>query len=507
MKNRMRESLANLMRSLCRMRCGVATKGISRGFNRTIGSRARRVLVPMARTRILPARVAADKKPRRAVNDRITHLNALRVFANTRFFRHCVMLLRLRQAFCLILNRVSPTVQRGAAAFFAALLLMLSACGKPEPALPNDAYVWQRRWTPPVLEALSAGADAVRAWRVLVAEIGADGRWINAAPDVAALAAARRPVVMVWRMDGRVDTLDAQATSARIAAASQAWRNAGITLAGVEIDYDCATSKLPAYRHFLAALKSRLGPDSVLSITALPTWLNSPELDALLKVPDEAVLQVHAVMNPTQGLFDANRAQTWLDAFADRTQKPWRVALPAYGSRVAWDDAGNVAAIESERPALQPGGRASELVVAPAAMAAFVDQIHRSRPRGLAGIVWFRLPTARDERAWSLPTWRAVLMRQPLQPALHVTARAVADGGTQDLVLSNTGNADGALPFVIRWNGVCRGADGINGYTLERDGEGRYLRRAQDGLLHAGSQRHIGWIRCETPPTTFHVQP
>ncbi|KAG1456569.1 hypothetical protein G6F57_015069 [Rhizopus arrhizus] len=197
---------------------------------------------------------------------------------------------------------------------------------------------------------------------------------------------------------------------------------------------------------------------------------------------DESVLQVHAVLNPTQGLFDAKRAHAWLNAFADRTQKPWRVAVPTYGSRVGWDEDGNVAAIESERPALQPGGRATELVVTPAAMAAFVDQIHQSRPRGLAGIVWFRLPTARDERAWSLATWRAVLLRQALQPKLHVGAQAIADGGgTQDLVLSNTGNADGALPFIVRWNGVCRGADGINGYTLERDGAGRYLRRAQDG--------------------------
>lgn len=418
------------------------------------------------------------------------------------------MLLRLRQALGLILNPAKAAVRRVAAIGLAAPLLTLSACGKPPPDLSNDAYVWQRQWTPAVQEALSGGADAVQAWRVLIAEMSADGRWFDAAPDLNALAAARRPVVMVWRLDGRVDALNAEGTATRIAAARQAWRHAGITVAGVEIDYDCATSKLPAYRDFLAALKSRLGPDSALSITALPTWLNSPELDALLKMADESVLQVHAVLNPAQGLFDAKRAHAWLNAFADRTQKPWRVALPTYGSRVAWDEDGNVVAIESERPALQPGGRATELVVTPAAMAAFVDQIHQSRPRGLAGIVWFRLPTARDERAWSLATWRAVLLRQALQPKLHVGAQAIADGGgTQDLVLSNIGNADGELPFIVRWNGVCRSADGINGYTLERDGAGLYLRRAQDGLLRAGGQRPIGWIRCETPPTTFHVQP
>ncbi|WMD18646.1 DUF3142 domain-containing protein [Achromobacter seleniivolatilans] len=389
----------------------------------------------------------------------------------------------------------------------AALLLTLMACGKPAQDLSNDAYVWQRSWQPAVAQALAEGASAVRAWRVLAAEKTAGGRWFDAAPNLEALKAAKRPVIMVFRLDGRIDTLDVDDTFARIAAARDAWRNAGVSVTGVEIDYDCATSKLAAYAAFLTALKGRLNADLDLSITALPTWLTSSELDALLKIPDEAVLQVHAVLNPTQGLFDAKRAQTWLSAFAKHTSRPWRVALPTYGSRVTWDEDGNIAAIESERPALQSGNRASELVATPAAMAAFSDLIHRTRPDGLAGIVWFRLPTMQDERAWSLATWRAVLLRQPLQPALDVSMRPLTGGRTQDLMLSNTGNADSALPFTIRWNGVCRAADGINGYTLERDAEGLYLRRGQDGLLRAGSQRNIGWIRCETPPTAFHVQP
>ncbi|KAG1361645.1 hypothetical protein G6F61_014236 [Rhizopus arrhizus] len=107
------------------------------------------------------------------------------------------MLLRLRQALGLILNPAKAAVRRVAAIGLAAPLLTLSACGKPPPDLSNDAYVWQRQWTPAVREALSGGADAVQAWRVLLAEMSADGRWFDAAPDLNALAAARRPVVMV----------------------------------------------------------------------------------------------------------------------------------------------------------------------------------------------------------------------------------------------------------------------------------------------------------------------
>ena len=397
---------------------------------------------------------------------------------------------------------------------FAALcgLLLLAACEQtaaplPNDVLPNDAYVWQRRWTPAVAGALAEGAGAVRSWRVLAAEMRADGVWFDAAPDLAALAATQRPVVLVLRLDGRVGDLPPDQIIARATATLAAWRGAGVTLAGLEIDYDCATSRLPAYTRLLETLKSRLAPGLPLSITALPTWLDSPALPALLAVPDETVLQVHAVQNPALGLFDAKRAHVWLDAYARRTSRPWRVALPTYGSRVAWDDSGQIAAVESERPALMPGGRSAELLVAPADMAAFVATLDRDRPRGLAGIVWFRLPTQADTRAWSLPTWRAVLTRQPLNADVTVAAQAAGASGARNVLLANRGNSDAPLPFAIRLDDACRAADGINGYTLEYDRQGMYLRRAQDGLLRAGVERAIGWIRCDSATPSLHVQP
>lgn len=387
-------------------------------------------------------------------------------------------------------------------------LLLLAACERATPPLPNDAYVWQRRWTPALVHALNDSAAMLRSWRVLAAELRADGVWFDAAPDLAALAASGRPVVLVLRLDGRVGDLGEAGIAERAAATLAAWRGAGITLAGLEIDYDCATARLPAYAALLASLKPHLPPGLPLSITALPTWLDSPALAGLLAVPDETVLQVHAVLNPAQGLlFDPKRARAWLDAYARRTDKPWRVALPAYGSRVAWDEHGRIAAVESERPALMPGGRSAELLVAPDALAAFVRALDHEPPAGLTGIVWFRLPTQADTRAWSLPTWRAVLARQPLAPALTVATNPPGPGGARDLLLANRGNADTPLPFAVRLDPRCDAADGINGYTLEYDRQGRYLRRAQDGLLRAGAERAIGWIRCDCATPSLHVQP
>ena len=383
------------------------------------------------------------------------------------------------------------------------LAALLAACQSERVALPNDAYVWQRVWNAPVTDALSDSTGLVHTWRVLAGETSAGGREIEARPDLAALAATQQPVVMVLRIDGRADTLDAALTSARLAPWIAQWRAAGVRVAGVEIDYDCATSQLPVYTEFLAALRKTL--DVPLSITALPTWLESPQLDALLATVDESVLQVHAVMAPSRGLFDANRARVWLEAYAQRTTRPWRVALPAYGSRVAWDDSGRVVAIESERPALQGAGRDAELLARPQRLAEFVATLERDAPKGLAGIVWFRLPTHADQRAWSLPTWQAVLARAPLAPKLAVQAGA-DQNGARDLMLANTGNADAELPFIVRLGGACRHADGINGYTLEHDDQGLYLRRAHEGLLRPGFQRNIGWIRCDDQ-TSFQVQP
>ncbi|RXZ32348.1 DUF3142 domain-containing protein [Oxalobacteraceae bacterium CAVE-383] len=407
-------------------------------------------------------------------------------------------------------------------------LAFLTACSPTSTVsapLTQDAYIWQRRWTPAVPQAMQASGDLVRTWRVLAAESDdADAdRWTDVAPDWTALAAAKRPAIMVMRIDGQFaeqqETAMQAATIAHALALVKRWQQAGVRIAGLEIDHDCATARLPAYARLLTALRRQLDPAISLSITALPTWLDSPALDGLLAAADEAVLQVHAVLNPRQGLFDARLAHAWLSEFAKHTQHPWRVALPTYGTRVTWDANGRIAGIESERPMPAPAGPnvAAELVAQPETMAAFVSQIERDRPRGLAGLVWFRLPTTDDARAWSLPTWRAILARQPLTAGLEVLARAPrpqlqsaagsrTDAGLRDVMLVNSGGTDAALPSSVRLDARCRTADGINGYVLETDAQGMYLRRTRDGLLRAGRQRNIGWLVCPQENIAFHVQ-
>ncbi|MFC4278811.1 DUF3142 domain-containing protein [Achromobacter aloeverae] len=383
------------------------------------------------------------------------------------------------------------------------LALSLAACRREATPLPNDAYVWQRAWTPSLVRALGASDDIVSTWHVLGAEMDATGRWTDSAPDYAALAALRRPVVLVLRLDGRADRLEADAIRRRLHERLKAWRAAGVHVGSVEIDYDCATSRLHDYAALLGRLRATL--DLPLAITALPTWLQSPDLDTLLAVPDSSILQVHAVLDPALGLFNPSRAAAWADDYARRTRRPWRVALPSYGTRVAWDDAGRIIAVESERPSLAPTPRDAELVAQPGILADFRARLQERPPAGLAGLVWFRLPTDQDQRAWSLATWRAVLTGQPLRPELALILAGT--GSTRDLLLVNRGNSDAALPGTIRIAGDCAAADGINGYALERDSDGLYLRSLREGLLRPHLQRNIGWLRCNDAHPRLTFQP
>ena len=389
-------------------------------------------------------------------------------------------------------------------AIVAIAAMFLAACGRAPAPLTHDAYVWQRQWTPALRDAIASSSDLVRDWRVLVAQADRNGAFHTFTPDRDVLARSGRPVVLVVRIDGRLTGFDAGVLTDRIAALVTGWPAA--TLAGIEIDYDCPTARLPAYTAFLAQLRPRLGSLS-LSITALPTWLASADLDALLAVPDESVLQVHAVQAPQAGLFDPSVAGRWVAEFAAHTHKPFRVALPTYGSRVSWNEDGSLLAVESERSALAAGATSSELYAAPDTLLAFVEHLTKDRPPGLAGIVWFRLPTADDTRAWGLATWRGVIRgrldTRPLSLTLQPGASASAPS---DVILENVSATDAAPPSRVALPATCELADGIDGYRLQRTGSSLELLAEGARPIPAHTRRAIGWARCK-PGTPLTLSP
>ncbi len=380
------------------------------------------------------------------------------------------------------------------------LLAALTACSEPSAPLPHQAYVWQRVWTPAVTDAVVRSAPAMSGWRVIAAELDGQGTWHEAGADRKVLAATGKPITLVFRIEGQLVRWDEARLRSAVLGVLSAWRAEGLKVTAIEIDHDCGTARLAAYRDFLRSLRAASPEDVRLSLTALPAWLGSPALPGVLGAADEAVLQVHAVSDPGQGLFDPGRARRWMAAFGKVAGKPWRVALPAYGSKVVWDERGRIAAVDSERPSLVAGQGAAELLAPPEDMAAFLAALDHDRPPYLAGIVWFRLPAEGDSRAWSLPTWLAVVRGEPLRPMLSARAEAAGQPGLYDISVRSDGTADAVLPALVRVEGNCTAADGINFFTAASERGGFVLTRTRDGLLPPGRARLVGWARCSAQP-------
>ncbi len=369
-------------------------------------------------------------------------------------------------------------------------------------SLPHDAYIWQRVWTPQVISSVRRSSDIVRAWRILLAEADGAGRWTTVAISWADLQAAQRPIIGVIRIDGRLDEEWMPAMLDKIMSRVEP---VSANLAGVEVDYDCPTSKLPTYARFLAGLRSRLARPIALSITALPTWMASTELERLTKPLDEAVLQVHAVDDPRRGLFDPAQAERWVHEFGRRIRRPFRVALPAYDVRVTWRADGRLASVEGEMPLLTGGSRGELLGAAPEAVLQFVQTLQRAGPDGLIGIVWFRLPTDADTRAWSPQTWRAVITGALPPARLNAGLVPAERSDLWTITLSNDGPVDAMLPRQVRLDSACEMADGANGFRLTAGDRPLVLEATGSDRLRAHSKRIIGWARCTQPGRELDV--
>lgn len=219
------------------------------------------------------------------------------------------------------------------------------------------------------------------------------------------------------------------------------------------------------------------------------------------------MLQVHAVQAPQAGLFDPSVAGRWVAEFATHTRKPFRVALPTYGSRVSWNEDGSLLAVESERSALAAGATSSELYAAPDTLLAFVEHLAKQRPQGLTGIVWFRLPTADDTRAWGLATWRGVVRGQLDTRPLSLTLQpGTSANAPSDVILENIGATDAAPPSRVALPATCELADGVDGYRLQRTGNSLELLAEGARPIPAHARRAIGWARCK-PGTPLTLSP
>lgn len=108
-----------------------------------------------------------------------------------------------------------------------------------------------------------------------------------------------------------------------------------VRVVGLQVDIDVPTRLLGRYRKTLGALRSRLKPGVQLSITGLPTWMDSAELSATLAQVDFWIPQLYGAEIPERSdqLIPISSPET-VSRFVSRAReldKPFYAGLAAYG--------------------------------------------------------------------------------------------------------------------------------------------------------------------------------
>ena len=404
-------------------------------------------------------------------------------------------------------------------------LLGLSGCGRRASGpLPQDAYVWQRVWTEAVARAVEEGAersgDRIHAIIPLAAEVAfRNGQPSVIRPALSFKALKTAPACgLALRigpfagsfMPGDAHCQYLQALARSLVAEA---RHAGCLVVELQIDFDCAESKLTGYRVWVAAIRDalqRLAEPVSVSVTVLPSWMDRAEFAPLVREAGGFVLQVHSAELPQTGetplLCDPERARRWVEKAASYGV-PFRVALPTYTSLVAVNPAGRVVGVSSEGP--HPAWPADARTVTARADARQLAQLVREwtcdRPATLTGILWYRLPVPTDRMNWRWPTLAAVMEGRTPRSALHMEASPT---NPSDISLVNAGEQDEPLPthIAVQWNGAnLLSADALSGFGLESAAHRViFTRTASDSVLPPGERRVIGWVRLETP-AKIHV--
>lgn len=130
---------------------------------------------------------------------------------------------------------------------------------------------------------------------------------------------------------------------------------------GLQLDFDVPTRLLPRYEKTLATLRHALAQDAQLSITGLPTWMESRDLDRILKQVDFWVPQFYGAQIPQrlEQIIPTSSPQS-IAHFVKRARKldrPFYAGLSAYSVAILYSSTG---ALVNLRGDLNPATIASD---------------------------------------------------------------------------------------------------------------------------------------------------
>jgi hypothetical protein len=248
---------------------------------------------------------------------------------------------------------------------------------------------------------------------------------------------------------------------------------AGLEVDEFQLDFDCASSDLDGYRHWVTELRKWISPVPLV-ITCLPSWLNEPGFRDLVLSADSYVLQVHSLERPESidsqfTICDTSKALAYIET-ASRFNIPFRVALPTYSYVLEFDSDGKFSGLSAERPRFYGENEPSQLRIAssnPDELADLVSVLTDDRPANLEGIIWYRLPVSTDRFNWPWPTLVAV--KKGNHPRVSLNAHAEPMGATLiDILVSNNGETAESPPTVrVSWQDAhLIASDGLYGFTI-----------------------------------------
>ncbi|MEN8126768.1 MAG: DUF3142 domain-containing protein [Planctomycetota bacterium] len=379
--------------------------------------------------------------------------------------------------------------------------------------LPHECYVWQRVWSEDLRAAIGRAESDLKGLTVLAAEIdvrpGRQQQQIMPV-DYSFLSTVSQSVGIAIRINPYSGPFDTEAPAAQtirkvIKTVLEKAATAGFEPVEIQIDYDCAESKLAGYRTWIRSLKKSFSEHPII-ITALPSWMKHRRFKKLVQSCDGYILQVHSLERPKTvddaiTLCDPERAVKWTRQ-ADRLGVPFRLALPTYGYLVSFDEEGAFVSLSAEGSLPKRSGKMQIKTVLSDSkkILAMIQEIQTISPKNLSGVIWFRLPIAGDQLNWQWHTLQRLVQNQPLTEQVEVLLEW-PQPNLAEVYLVNSGDVDvtDVLMVQLEFAGECLAADGVQGYSVQEDPKGRLLIHCENRLpyQHLRSQEkiNIAWCR------------
>ena len=397
-------------------------------------------------------------------------------------------------------------------------LIALAGCHRTEQTisgpLKQRGYVWQREWTPAVIDAIGEAEPRMDGVVLLGAEVNLGGKkpeivkapidWdaVKRQSKHCSIALRVSPFAGPFRADDAAARTIIDLTRELLSGA----REHNVDVEELQFDFDCARKNLGAYRTWLQMLRPVVHPARFV-ITTLPAWLDDSQFSALVREVDGYVLQVHSVpisAGTNAKLSDARLAREWVRKAA-RFGIPFEVALPTYRCAAGYGPDGRLlsVAMDSVQPVWPPGTRVLEFGADADEIAALVNDWQKTRPPQLRELIWYRVPIATDTRNWRWPTLSAVMSGRLPKHKLNI----LQEGENPiDLSIFNAGEADEQLNANVTatWNGAgLTASDALAGWNVKSEnGRAIFKVTASHGLrLPPGATRKIGWLRFDQTTT------